>query len=503
MNQPQRTETGMQDAGPYQLTIRNGRIVTPEAILQGDLGIRDGRIAAIGGTLSPGVQDVDAAGRWVLPGGVDSHCHIEQRSAMGMMCADDFHTATVAAAFGGTTTVLSFAAQHRGMAIPDVLSDYSRRAAEKAVIDYGFHLILANPDEATLKEHLPQAIRGGITSLKVYTTYDLLKIEDYDLLEILSIARREGALVMVHAENNDVIRWIAKRLLSRGHTLPKFHGVAHDPLAEVEAAHRVITLSRLLETPVLIVHVSGGETIDLIRRSRQLGADILAESCPQYLFLTAADMDRAGLQGAMFCCSPPVRDAASQEAIWQGLADGTVATFSSDHAPYRFDETGKLPKGDRTTFKEMANGVPGIELRLPLLFSEGFLKGRIDIHQFAALAATNHAQLYGLAPRKGAIVLDADADLAIWNPERETIITASRLHSAAGYTPYEGKVIHGWPEVVVSRGRIVVQDGQLLAAPGSGQYLRRHAPNLQPHLPATRTRRTQGVLLAALIGLDE
>lgn len=490
------------NADGYDLTVRGGRIVTPDGIVEGDLGVRSGRIVAIQKGLPSGKEDVQASGRWVLPGGVDSHCHIEQRSGMGMMCADDFYSATVAAAFGGTTSVLSFAAQHRNLSIPDVLADYSRRAAEKAVIDYGFHLILANPDAATLTTDLALAIRSGITSVKVYMTYELLKLQDYDLLEVLTIARREKALVMVHAENNDIIRWITKHLLSQGHTAPKFHGVAHDPLAESEAAYRAITLSRLIDTPVLIVHVSSAQTIDLIRKSRQFGANVLAESCPQYMFLTAQDMDRNGLEGAMYCCSPPVRDAASQEAVWEGLIDGTIATYSSDHAPYRFDETGKLPKGEQTTFKEMANGVPGIELRLPLLFSEGFLKGRIDIQQFVALTATNHAKLYGLAPGKGAIAIGADADVAIWNPDRETTINASMLHDNAGYTPYEGKTIRGWPEIVISRGRIAVCNGQLLVARGSGQYLHRGTPDLVSHLPRATAKRSQSLILNGLLGLD-
>lgn len=488
---------------PYELTIRGGRIVTDGRVIEGDLGVREGRIAAIGGSLPPGTRDIDATGRWVLPGGIDSHCHVEQRSGMGMMCADDFYSATVSAAFGGTTTIVPFAAQHRGMSIPDVLADYSQRAAEKAVIDYGFHLILANPDEQALGTDLPQAIRDGISSVKVYMTYDRMKLEDYQLLEVLALAREENALVMVHAENNDMIRWIAQRLIERGHTAPKFHGVAHDPLAETEAAYRMIALSRLADTPVLLVHVAGRETIEVIRQARLLGANVLAESCPQYMFLTAEDMDRPGLEGAMYCCSPPARDEASQEAVWQGFVDGTLSTYSSDHAPYRFDESGKLPNGDATTFKEMANGVPGIELRLPLLFSEGFLKGRIDIHQFVALAATNHARLYGMAPRKGAIALGADADIAIWNPERETTITAAMLHDNVGYTPYEGRTIKGWPEVVVSRGRVVVEDNTLQVERGSGQYLRRGAPDLAGHVPAKAVERPQGRVLKALIGLDK
>ncbi|MFZ3116892.1 MAG: dihydropyrimidinase, partial [Variovorax sp.] len=445
----------------FDLVIRNGRIVAGNTVVEGDIGVRNGVIATIGNALPRGTRDIDAAGRWVLPGGIDSHCHVEQLSGMGLMGADDFHSATVSAAFGGTTTIIPFAAQHRGMSIPAVVADYAQRAAAKAVIDYGFHLILANPDDQAMRHDLPQAIRDGITSLKVYMTYDRMKLDDYQMLDVLALAQREGALVMVHAENHDVIKWLAQRLLDRGHTAPKFHGMAHDPLAEAEAANRAIALARILDTPLLIVHVAGGETVDVIRHAQTLGVQVLAESCPQYLFLSADDLAREGLEGAKYCCSPPPRDAASQEAIWRGFQDGTLATYSSDHAPYRFDETGKLPKGDATTFKDMANGVPGLELRMALLFSEGFLAGRIDIHEFVALTATNHAKLYGLAPQKGSIAVGADADIAIWNPERETRITASALHDNVGYTPYEGKVIQGWPEIVVSRGRVIVEDGKL------------------------------------------
>ncbi|MDQ8021493.1 MAG: dihydropyrimidinase [Moraxellaceae bacterium] len=462
----------------FDLTIRNGRISNADATFNADIGIRDGVIVAVQPGLPPGREDVDATGRWVLPGGVDSHCHIEQLSGMGVMCADDFYSGTVSAAFGGTTTILSFAAQHRNDRIPDVLADYHRRAAEKAVIDYGFHLILTNPDETALREHLPQAVRDGISSLKVYMTYDKLKLDDYQLLDVMDTAGELGALVMMHAENHDMIRWIAHRLLERGHTAPKFHAVAHDPLVETEATNRAITLSRLVDVPVLIVHVSGGETIEVIRKAQQMGASVLAESCPQYLFLEASDSDADGMEGAKYCCSPPPRDAASQEAVWAGLLDGTLGVYSSDHAPYRFDASGKLPKGDKTTFKEMANGVPGIELRLPLLFSEGVLKGRMTIEQFVALTATNHARIYGMAGRKGVIAVGADADIALWDPTRQVDVSAGMLHDNVGYTPYEGRSLTGWPTDVFSRGRSVVRDGELKAERGSGRFVVRGRPEV-------------------------
>jgi dihydropyrimidinase len=488
------------DPAPFDLTIRGGRIVADGTMFDGDIGVRDGCIASIGPRLEPGRTDVEAAGRWLLPGGIDSHCHVEQFSGMGLMCADDFHSATVSAAFGGTTTIIPFAAQHRGMKIPEVLADYALRARTKAVVDYGFHLILADPDERALAHDLPAAIAGGITSLKVYMTYDRLRLDDHQLLDVLSVADREGALVMVHAENHDMIRWLAHRLLERGHAAPKFHAVAHDALAEAEATNRAIALARLIDVPVLIVHVAGAETVNVIRSARTLGARVHAESCPQYLFLKAEDIDLPGVEGAKFSCSPPPRDAASQQAVWDGFKDGTLSVYSSDHAPYRFDESGKLPHGDRTTFKEMANGVPGIELRLPLLFSEGVMTGRIDIHEFVALTATNHARLYGLAPRKGSIAPGADADLVLWNPDREVTVSAAMLHDMVGYTPYEGKRLRGWPEVVTSRGRLVVDGDRLLAEPGSGQFIARGMPEplLQRRDGASRP---SGRVLRALVGL--
>lgn len=460
----------------YDMTIRGGRISTATETFEADIGVKDGVIAAIGPGLAPGRTDIDASGRWVLPGGVDSHCHIEQLSGMGVMCADDFNSGTVSAAFGGTTTIMPFAAQHRGMKIPTVLADYAERAASKAVIDYGFHLILTNPDEDTMAIDLPQAIRDGITSLKVFMTYNQLKLDDYQLLDVMALAGKEGALVMMHAENHDMIRWVADRLQALGHTAPKYHAVAHDRLTESEASYRAVALSRLIDVPLLIVHVSGAETVETIRQARANGAFIHAESCPQYLFLTADDLDADGMEGAKFCCSPPPRDSGSQEAIWRGLKDGTLALYSSDHAPYRFDVTGKLPHGDKTKFKEMANGVPGIELRMPLLFSEGVVKGRITINEFVALTATNHAHMYGMEHRKGDIAIGLDADLALWDPALEVAVGSAMLHDNVGYTPYEGRTVTGWPTTVISRGRVVVDNGELLVERGSGAFIPCRSP---------------------------
>jgi dihydropyrimidinase len=455
----------------YDLVIRNGTVATAADTTLCDVGIKNGVVATLGKNLGQGAREIDASGRWVLPGGIDSHCHIEQRSSAGVVCADDFYSATVAAAFGGTTTVIPFAAQHRGQSLRRVVEEYHEAAGPKAVIDYAFHLIISDPTEQVMGQELPALIRDGYTSFKVYMTYDLLQLDDGQMLDILAVARREGALVMVHAENHDMIKWLTSRLLDRGLGAPRYHAVSHARLAEGEATNRAVALSQLLDVPILLVHVSAAEAIEVIRNAQTKGLKIHGETCPQYLFLTADDIAKPGVEGAKFCCSPPPRDHAAQQAVWTGLRNGTFQVFSSDHAPYRLDASGKLPKGDKTTFQEIANGVPGIELRLPLLFSEGVGQGRLDLNAFVALTATNHAKLYGLYPRKGTIAVGSDADIAIWDLDRETIVTAGMLHDNVGYTPYEGRRLRGWPVTVISRGRIVVDDGQLAAARGSGVFL--------------------------------
>jgi len=460
----------------YDLVIRNGTVATAADTTICDIGIRHGVIAALGQSLGSGEREIDASGRLVLPGGIDSHCHIEQRSSAGVVCADDFYSATVAAAFGGTTTVIPFAAQHRGQSLRQVVEEYHEAAGPKAVIDYAFHLIISDPSEQVMGQELPALIRDGYTSFKVYMTYDLLQLNDGQMLDILALARREGALVMVHAENYDMIKWLTGQLLDRGLGAPRYHAVSHTRLAEGEATNRAVTLSQLLDVPILLVHVSAAEAIEVIRNAQTKGLKIYGETCPQYLFLTADDIAKPGVEGAKFCCSPPPRDHAAQEAVWTGLRNGTFQVFSSDHAPYRFDASGKLPKGERTTFKEIANGVPGIELRLPLLFSEGVGQGRLDLNAFVALTATNHAKLYGLYPKKGTIAVGSDADIVIFDPAREetiSVFNSKTHHMNIDYNAYEGFKVKGYTETVLSRGKIVIDRGNYVGRAGDGAFVKR------------------------------
>ena len=455
----------------YDLVIRNGRLATAADTFDSDIGIRAGRITALAQQLGPGTEELDASGKWVLPGGIDAHCHLDQPTGDGSVMADDFETGTRSAACGGTTTVIPFAAQARGQSLRDAVDDYHRRAQGKALIDYAFHLIITDPNESVLYQELPQLIKEGYTSFKIYMTYDDLKLNDRQILDVLSIARREGGMTMIHAENTDCIAWLTERLEAAGHTAPRYHAVSRPALAEREATHRAVTLSELADVPILIVHVSGAEAVEQIRWAQGRGLRIYAETCPQYLFLTAEDLDKPGFEGAKCICSPPPRDAANQQVIWDGLENGVFQVFSSDHAPFRFDDPqGKKLGGEQAAFRYVPNGIPGLETRLPLLFSAGVRGGRIDLNRFVALTATNPAKIYGLYPRKGTIAIGSDADLVIWDPEQRRSIRNRDLHHNVDYTPYEGIEVQGWPVLTLSRGEIVQRDGQPVKAPGRGQF---------------------------------
>jgi dihydropyrimidinase len=460
----------------FDLAITGGRLATAADVVRADIGIKDGRVTAIAERITGATRVIDATGRLVLPGGIDAHCHIDQPQAPGLAAAgakmaDGFRTGTLSAAFGGTTTLMSFAVQHRGQSLREAVADYHRRAEGQAVIDYGFHLVISDPTPAVLGQELPALIRSGHSSLKVYMTYAAMVLSDRQILDVLAVARAERAVVLVHAENHEILTWLAEKLESQGETRPRDHARSRPLAVEREATHRAITLGEIADVPIVIVHVSGGAPADEIRRARAAGLNVRAETCPQYLFLTAADLDLPDMLGAQAMCSPPPRDSDSQQAIWQGIEDGLFDIFNSDHAPYRFDREGKLAAGPHPPFRKIANGIPGLETRLPLLFSEGVMTGRIDLPRFVALTATNNAKLYGLHPRKGTIAVGSDADIAIWDPDRRVTIRNDDLHHNVDYTPYEGKIVTGWPTTVISRGEVIVDHGVWLGAVGRGQFL--------------------------------
>ena len=457
---------------PFDLVIRNGTVATAGDVQRCDVGIRGGRIVALGEGLPKAKEEIDATGLLVLPGGVDAHCHFDQPTGDGSVMADDFTSGTRSAACGGTTTVIPFACQMKGQSLRAAVEDYHRRADGKAVIDYAFHLIVTDPTEQVIGQELPALIRDGYTSFKIYMTYDSLKLNDRQILEVLDVARREGAMVMIHAENSDCIAWLTEKLELAGKTAPKYHAVSRPSLVEREATHRAIALAELVDVPVLIVHVSGAEAVEQIRWAQGRGLRVYAETCPQYLFLTADDLDLPGHEGTKCICSPPPRDKANQQVIWDGLQGGVFQVFSSDHAPFRFDGPGgKQVHGADAPFSKVPNGIPGVETRLPLLFSAGVGEGRITLEQFVALTSANPARLYGLYPRKGTIAVGSDADVALWDPQREVTISNGLLHHNVDYTPYEGIRVTGWPVLTLSRGAVVQRDGTLTAHPGRGQFL--------------------------------
>ena len=464
----------------FDLIIRGGTVATASDTFKTDVGVRAGKIVALGHDLGKAERTIEAEGQLVLPGGIEAHCHIEQESSTRIMTADDFYSGSVSAAFGGNTTFIPFAAQHRGQNLRDVIKTAHDRAGSKSVIDYAFHLIISDPTKNVLWQELPALIMEGYSSFKVYMTYEMLKINDHQMLDVLSIARQHGAMTMVHAENNDVINWLSERLLNGGYVAPKYHAVSHNSIAESEASRRAIDLARLTDAKLLIVHVSAPEAANAILKARNQGLPIYGETCPQYLFLTADDLDLEGMEGAKFCCSPPPRDKAGQDAIWLGLTNDTFQVFSSDHAPYRYDETGKFNAGPNPTFKKIANGVPGIETRMPLLYSEGVRKGRLSLNQFVALTSTNAAKIYGLHPRKGTIAIGSDADIAIWDPNWERVISTAILHDNMDYTPYDGMEITGWPRTVINQGRLVVYNETLQVERGSGSFLEREPGEVAP-----------------------
>src|SRR6185312_7349488 len=422
----------------FDTIIRGGTIATASDTFRCDVGIRGGRIAALGEILGEAKELIDASGRLVLPGGIDSHVHIAQPSGPGIVMADDFASGTRSAAFGGNTMVLPFALQQKGESLREVVKQYHAKADGRCYVDVSFHLIIADATERVLGQELPALVKDGYTSFKVFMTYEGLALSDIQLLEVFSTARETGALVMVHAENYDAIRFLTDRLERAGKIAPKYHATSRPSPVEREVTHRAISLAELVDVPIMIVHVSNREAMEEIRRAQQRGLKIYGETCPQYLVLTAQDLDGLNMTGAKYVCSPPPRDTASQQACWEGLQQGVFSLFSSDHCPFRYDDPhGKLHPRGRTSFRWVPNGIPGVETRLPILFSEGVGKGRISLHEFVALTATNHARTYGLYPTKGTIAVGSDADIAIWDPQRRVTISQHLLHHGSDYTPYE------------------------------------------------------------------
>jgi dihydropyrimidinase len=460
----------------HDLVIRNARVVTTGGVSVCDIGVDEGRIAALGTGLT-GRETIEAEGLIAMPGGIDSHVHISQPSGPGIEMADDFASATRAAACGGNTTVMPFCLPEDGQTLREAVAAYFGKAEGQCFTDVSFHLIVKSADPVTLGQDLPALIAQGMTSFKVFMTYQGMRLTDAEILQVMDVARAQGALTMVHAENEDAIEFLRDKAERSGQIAPVNHARTRPIPVEREATHRATTLAEVADVPVMIVHVSNGAALDEIRRARSRGVRVYAETCPQYITLTADDLDRAGFEGAKWVCSPPPRDTDEQAAIWAGLEQGAFDVFSSDHCPFRFaDPAGKDAPGARASFRNIPNGIPGIETRLPILFSEGVGKGRISLETFATLTATNHARIYGL-DHKGAIAVGKDADIVLWDAGLTRRITQEDLHHGSDYTPWEGFEVTGWPVRTILRGRTVMLDGNPVGRP-DGKHVARAKPEM-------------------------
>ncbi|MFG5380492.1 dihydropyrimidinase [Yoonia sp. R2-816] len=453
------------------LVIQDGQVVTPHGVVHGDVAISNGKVVSLGAPVAGAKARISAKGKWVMPGGVDPHAHIEQMSGMGQWNADTFETATKSAAMGGTTSVISFAAQANGQLLSETVADYAARASRGAMIDYAFHITLTDTDVAGFDGDLAALISAGHRSLKVFTTYNI-QLSDAQLLRIFQSARQSGALVCVHAENDAIIAKAREDLINAGHVTPRDHARSRPRMAETEAVERICRFAEYADQPVMLFHISTREGAAAIKAAQARGAPVWAETCPHYLFMTEDVLDKPGLEGAKWMCSPPQRTEQDQEALWTALLNGTLSLISSDHAPYRFDDTGKLSAGRNPGFHQIANGLPGLETRLPLLFNAMVTEGRGGPEAFVELTSHAPARIYGL-PHKGAIAEGMDADIVIWDPGKTVTYGADDLHDNVGYNPWEGYQVTGWPERVMLRGRTIVENGEFLGEPGHSMWIDR------------------------------
>ncbi len=457
----------------FDTVIKNGTIVTATDTYSGDIGIADGKIAAIAQALPTenAGKVIDAAGRLVIPGGIDVHTHLDMPFG-GTTSADDFESGTIAAAFGGTTTLIDFAIQFKGQTLRQAFETWMKKAEGKAAIDYAFHCIITELGDAHLEE-MGQLVREGVSSFKLFMAYPgVFMLDDATIFRAMSQAAKYGGLICMHAENGGAIDVIVRRALAEGKRAPKYHALTRPTTAEAEATARAIALAEMAGAPVYIVHLSCNDALEKVREARDRGLPAYAETCPQYLFLSIENFDVPGFEGAKYVFTPPLREKWHQDKLWQGLARDTLQVVSTDHCPFCYKEQKELGKDD---FTKIPNGGPGIEHRLSLIYTGGVHGKRFSPNRFVQLVSTAPAKLFGLYPRKGTIAVGSDADLVLFDPNEEQVISAKTHHMRVDYSMFEGIHIKGVPKTVLSRGRVVIENGKFAGRPGAGQFLRRQA----------------------------
>jgi dihydropyrimidinase len=452
--------------------VTNGTIVTAEGSSAADVLIDGETIVQIGAGLTEnGItadERIDANGRWLIPGAIDVHTHMELPFG-GTFAKDTFETGTRAAAFGGTTTIVDFAVQSKGKSLREGLDAWHAKAEGNAVADYGFHMIMSDVTDDSLKE-MDGLVAEGIPDFKLFTAYPgVFYSDDGAIFRAMQQTAKNGGLIMMHAENGMAIDVVAAELVSEGKTDPYYHGVARYPIFEGEATNRVIRLAEAAGVPVYIVHLSAREALNAVREARDRGVNAFAETCPQYLFLSLDDLGD-GFNGAKFVCSPPLRPADHQAELWRGLIKDDLQLVSTDHCPFDFEGQKELGRGD---FRKVPNGLPGVEDRVDLLHDGGVVGGRISRERWVDVIATAPAKLFGMYPRKGAVAVGSDADLVVYDPNRKRTISAESHHMDVDYSCYEGREVQGGSDVVVSRGTVVVRNGEFTGTKGHGRFVKR------------------------------
>src|SRR5213082_324050 len=455
----------------FDTVIRNGTVVTATDASLADVGIAGDKVTAIAAQLPAenATRIVDAAGCLVIPGGIDVHTHLDMPFG-GTTSSDDFQTGTIAAAFGGTTTLIDFAIQYKGQSLRQAFDTCMKKAHDKAVTDYAFHCIITDLGSAQLEE-MGQLIRDGVTSFKLFMAYPgVFMLDDATIFKAMRQAAKYNGLICMHAENGGAIDVMVQQALAEGKRAPKYHALTRPTTAEAEATSRAIALAEMAGAPVYIVHLSCNDALEKVREARDRGLPAFAETCPQYLFLSYDNYEEPGFDGAKYVMSPPLRDKAKQDHLWRGLAKDTLQVVSTDHCPFCMKEQKVLGEGD---FSKIPNGAPGIETRMSLVYDGGVRSGKISLNRFVELTSTSPAKIFGLFPRKGTIAPGSDADVVIFDPQRTITLSAGTLHMKVDYNPYEGRQVTGAADTVLSRGRVIIDGGKFVGRPGSGCFLKR------------------------------
>jgi dihydropyrimidinase len=457
----------------FDTIIVNGQIVTATDTYTGDVAITAGKIAAIGSGLphQNAGKIIEATGKYVLPGGIDVHTHLDMPFG-GTTSADDFETGTRAAAFGGTTTLIDFAIQYKGQSLRKAWDTWMQKASSKAVCDYSFHCIITDLGSTQLEE-MNTLVREGVSSFKLFMAYPgVFMLDDASIFKAFRATAQNGGLVCMHAENGGAIDVIVQQALAEGKKAPKYHALTRPTTAEAEATARAIALAEMAGAPVYIVHLSCNEALEKVREARDRGLPVYAETCPQYLYLSIENFDAPGFEGAKYVFTPPLREKWHQEKLWNGLKRDHLQVVSTDHCPFCFKEQKEMGRDD---FTKIPNGGPGIEHRMSLIFAGGVAAGRFNVNRFVELVSTTPAKLFGLYPRKGTIAVGSDADLVIFDPKRKHTISAKNHHMRVDYSMFEGIQVTGMPDVVLSRGRVVIEGDRFLGRAGAGEFLKRSA----------------------------